>query len=375
MISSPFRFELLAVDRATRARRGRLHTPHGVVDTPVFIPVGTAGSVKTLDNRDLDELDAQLVLANTYHLYLRPGHEIVRSFGGLHGFVNRPRPFLTDSGGFQIFSLSELRKITEEGVRFASHIDGSRHLLTPELSVQIQEALGADIIMAFDECIPYPSTHEYVRQSTERTVRWTRRCLAAKTREDQALFGIVQGGMFDDLRAWSAAETVALDLPGYALGGLSVGESIEQMMHMAAFALPLLPDDRPRYVMGVGHPEDMLDLIARGADMFDCVMPTRNARTGTLYTRDGRINIRNAKYKTDGRPLDPECSCYTCRTHSRAYLRHLFLAGEPSVLRLLTLHNLTLYFDLLRGAREAIANHTYFDYHAAFRGRLGAPQS
>ncbi len=368
-----FQFDLLATDPRTAARRGRLHTPHGVVETPVFMPVGTAGSVKTLDNRDLDELDAQIILANTYHLYLRPGHEVVRDLGGLHGFANRPRPYLTDSGGFQIFSLSELRKITEEGVRFASHIDGSRHLLTPELSVEIQEALGADIIMAFDECIPYPAEHEYVRQSTERTIRWTRRCIAAKRRDDQALFGIVQGGMFEDLRAWSAAETVAFDLPGYALGGLSVGESKEQMMNMAAFALPLLPADRPRYVMGVGHPEDILDLIGRGADMFDCVMPTRNARTGTLYSRDGRINIRNAKYKTDARPLDAECRCYTCQHHSRAYLRHLFLAGEPSVLRLLTLHNLRFYFDLLRGAREAIANGTYFDYYAAFRGRLGAP--
>jgi len=367
-------FQIIAADRQTQARVGRLHTPHGMIDTPVFMPVGTAGSVKTLDNRDLDQLGVQLVLANTYHLYLRPGHEVVRDLGGLHGFTNRPRPFLTDSGGFQIFSLSALRKITEEGVRFASHINGSRHLLTPELSVQIQEALGADIIMAFDECIPYPATHEYVRQSTERTIRWTERCVAAKRRNDQALFGIVQGGMHEDLRTWSVQQTTALDLPGYAIGGLSVGESKEQMMRMAAFTTELLPVGRPRYVMGVGHPEDILQMVAMGVDMFDCVMPTRNARTGTLYTSGGRVNIRNARHKADPSPLDSECSCYTCQTHSRAYLRHLFLAGEPTVLRLLTLHNLTYYFALLDGARQAIAIGRYFDYYSAFRNRLETVQ-
>ncbi|MHA1570032.1 MAG: tRNA guanosine(34) transglycosylase Tgt [Alphaproteobacteria bacterium] len=371
-MTKPFAFELSATDERTQARVGRLHTPHGPVDTPVFMPVGTAGSVKTLDNRDLDELGAQIILANTYHLFLRPGHEIVRQLGGLHGFAGRPKPYLTDSGGFQIFSLSQLRKITEEGVRFASHIDGNRHLLTPELSVEVQEALGADIIMAFDECIPYPATEEYVRQSTERTVRWTKRCLEAKTREDQALFGIIQGGMHEDLRQLSVEQTVALDLPGYAVGGLSVGEAKDQMMQMAQFVTPLLPADRPRYVMGVGHPEDILEMIAYGADMFDCVMPTRNARTGTLYTRTGRVNIRNSRYKDDPRPLDAECGCTTCRTYSRAYLRHLFMAGEPTVLRLLTLHNLTLYFDMIVGAREAIANGTYFDYYAAFRERLSS---
>jgi len=372
-MSKPFDFELLAVDAKTKARRGRLHTPHGVVETPVFMPVGTGGSVKTLDNRDLDDLGAQIVLANTYHLFLRPGHEIVRSLGGLHGFANRPKPYLTDSGGFQIFSLSELRKITEEGVRFASHVDGTRHLLTPELSVEIQEALGADIIMAFDECIPYPATAEYVRQSTDRTLRWTTRCRDAKTRDDQALFGIIQGGMFEDLRAYSVEKTVEMDLPGYAVGGLSVGESKEQMLGMAGFTLPKLPAERPRYVMGVGHPEDILRMIAEGADMFDCVMPTRNARTGTLYTSAGRVNIRNAAHKDDPRPLDEQCRCFTCRTHSRAYLRHLFMAGEPTVLRLLTLHNLTFYFDVIRGAQEAIANGTYFDYYSALCERLTSP--
>lgn len=365
-----FTFEVLATDGRTRARRGRLQTPHGEVETPVFMPVGTAGSVKTLDNRDLEELGAQLVLANTYHLYLRPGHEVVKSLGGLHGFINRPRPYLTDSGGYQVFSLGDFRKITEEGVRFASHIDGSRHLLTPELSIAVQEALGADIIMAFDECIPFPATTEYVRQSTERTLRWTERCLRARTRDDQALFGIVQGGMDEELRRWSAERTVALDLPGYALGGLSVGESKDQMMRVAAFAAPLLPPEKPRYVMGVGHPEDILEMIAYGVDMFDCVMPTRNARTGTLYTHEGRINIRNARHKTDPAPLDPECGCPTCRTHSRAYLRHLFMAGEPSVLRLLTLHNIHFYFEMINGARAAIANGTYFDYYSAFRDKM-----
>jgi len=370
-MSNPFAFELLARDARTRARRGRLHTPHGPVETPVFMPVGTAGSVKTLDNRDLDELGAQIVLANTYHLYLRPGHETVRALGGVHGFANRRKPYLTDSGGFQIFSLSELRKITEEGVRFASHIDGSRHLLSPELSIEVQQALGADIIMAFDECIPYPAEREYVRQSTERTLRWTERCVRAKNRDDQALFGIVQGGMHEDLRAFSAEKTVEFDLPGYAIGGLSVGESKDRMMQMAAYTAPLLPENRPRYVMGVGHPEDILQMIAMGVDMFDCVMPTRNARTGSLYTRTGRVNIRNARHKIDERPLDEKCGCYTCRNHSRAYLRHLFMAGAPTVLRLLTIHNLTFYFDILHGAREAIANGTYFDYYAALCEQLG----
>jgi queuine tRNA-ribosyltransferase len=369
-MTTPFGYELLAVDARKQARRGRLHTPHGIVETPVFMPVGTAGSVKTLDNRDLDELGAQLVLANTYHLYLRPGPDVVRALGGLHGFTNCRKPFLTDSGGFQVFSLSDFRKITEEGVRFASHIDGSRHLFTPELSVEVQEALGADIIMAFDECIPYPAEEEYVRQSTERTVRWTQRCLAAKKRDDQALFGIVQGGMNEELRRWSVEQTVALDLPGYALGGLSVGESKDQMMHITAVTTPLLPANRPRYVMGVGHPEDILEMIGYGVDMFDCVMPTRNARTGTLYTSAGRLNIRNAQYKDDDRPLDPACACSTCRQYHRAYLRHLFLADEPSVLRLLTIHNLAFYFRLLDDARQAIANGTFFDYHAAFRDKL-----
>ncbi len=361
------RFEILALDGRTAARRGRLTTPHGVAETPAFMPVGTAGAVKTLDNRDLDELGAQLVLANTYHLYLRPGHEVVRDLGGLHGFAHRDKPYLTDSGGFQVFSLSDFRKITEEGVRFASHIDGSRHMFTPELSMQVQEALGADIIMAFDECIPYPAEDEYVRQSTERTWRWTRRCLDAKTRDDQALFGIVQGGMSEELRRWSAAQTTALDLAGYALGGLSVGESKPQMMRVVAFSAPLLPAEKPRYVMGVGHPEDILEMISYGIDMFDCVMPTRNARTGTLYTSTGRLNIRNAQYKTDPRPLDPACRCPTCAQYSRAYLRHLYLASEPSVLRLLTIHNLSFYFNMMEEARQAIANGAFFDYYAAFR--------
>ena len=369
-MTKPFQFDLLATCGQSRARRGRLHTPHGVVETPVFMAVGTGGAVKTLDNRDIEALGAQIVLANTYHLYLRPGHETVRELGGLHGFINRQGPFLTDSGGFQVFSLSDFRKITDEGVRFASHIDGSRHMFTPELSIQVQEALGADIIMAFDECIPYPATDEYVRQSTERTLRWTRRCVDAKTRDDQALFGIIQGGMNEDLRRHSVEQTVALDLPGYALGGLSVGESKDQMMRITRFAAPLLPEDKPRYVMGVGHPEDILEMIAAGVDMFDCVMPTRNARTGTLYTSRGRVNMRNARHKNDSSPLDEECPCYTCRNHTRAYLRHLFISGEPSVLRMLTLHNLTFYFEMMKKARQAIANGNFIDYYSAFRSKL-----
>jgi queuine tRNA-ribosyltransferase len=373
-MTTAFQFDVLATDGKTAARRGRIRTPHGEADTPAFMPVGTAGSVKTLDNRDLDELGAQLVLANTYHLFLRPGHDVVRDLGGLHGFTGRAKPYLTDSGGFQVFSLGDFRKITEEGVRFASHIDGTRHMFTPELSIEVQEALGADIIMAFDECIPYPAEDEYVRQSTERTVRWTRRCLGAKTRGDQALFGIVQGGMSEELRRWSVEQTTALDLDGYALGGLSVGESKPQMMHIAAFAAPLLPAEKPRYVMGVGHPEDILEMISFGVDMFDCVMPTRNARTGTIYTSAGRLNIRNACHKTDARPLDAECACPTCARHSRAYLRHLFLAGEPSALRLLTIHNLSFYFAMMAAARRAIANGAFFDYHAAFREKLASSE-
>ncbi len=373
-MTEPFRYEMLTTDPGSAARRGRLHTPHGVVETPVFMPVGTGGAVKTLDNRDLEALDARIILANTYHLYLRPGHEIVRDLGGLHGFLNRDGVFLTDSGGFQVFSLSDSRKITEEGVRFASHIDGSRHLFTPELSLAVQEALGADIIMAFDECIPYPATDEYVRQSTERTLRWTKRCLDAKTRDDQALFGIVQGGMNEDLRRYSVEKTIELDLPGYALDGLSVGESKEQMLRIARFAAPLLPADKPRYVMGVGHPEDILEMIAAGVDMFDCVMPTRNARTGTLYTSRGRVNMRNAVHKNDPAPLDPECPCFTCQNHSRAYLRHLFISGEPSVLRLLTIHNLTFYLNMMTAARQAIADGCFAEYLADFRQANPAPK-
>ncbi|RME37917.1 MAG: tRNA guanosine(34) transglycosylase Tgt, partial [Deltaproteobacteria bacterium] len=317
-------FELLAEDKGTAARRGRLHTRRGTVETPVFMPVGTQATVKGMLPETLAQIGAQILLGNTYHLYLRPGHELVKQLGGLHRFMNWSGPILTDSGGFQVFSLGELRKIDEDGVTFQSHIDGSRHRLTPESSIEIQQALGADIVMAFDECIPWPAERSYVAESTARSGRWARRCRQAHRRDGSALFGIVQGGMDMDLRRASAEELMAIGFDGYALGGLSVGEETEQMYDIMAQALPLLPADQPRYVMGVGTPENLIEGIARGADMFDCVMPTRNARNGVLFTSFGRISIKQARYRDDDGPVDPACTCYVCRHYSRAYLRHLF---------------------------------------------------
>lgn len=354
-MSQPFRFELLSRDGQTAARRGRLSTPHGMVETPVFMPVGTGGSVKTLDNRDLDELDAQIILANTYHLYLRPGHETVRDLGGIHGFMNRARPVLSDSGGFQVFSLGDFCKISEEGVRFASHIDGSRHLFTPELSIQVQEALGADIIMAFDECTPYPASHQECRSSMELTLGWavrSRRALAGPA--PPWLFGIVQGGVYPDLRRECAERMLELDFPGYALGGLSVGEPKPLMDEIVAAATPLLPHRKPRYLMGVGTPEDLFRAVGQGIDMFDCVMPTRNARNGCLFTRDGRIVIKNARYASDDGPIDPECGCLVCRRYSRAYLRHLHNTSEMLGATLNTFHNLYFYLDIMNQIRQSI---------------------
>ncbi len=330
-------------------------TARGVIETPVFMPVGTLGTVKGVLPEALRQVGAQIILANTYHLFLRPGHETVRRLGGLHRFMNWDRPILTDSGGFQVFSLGELRKISEEGVVFQSHLDGSAHLLTPELSVAVQEALGADIVMAFDECIPYPSPKDYVRRSTELSGRWARRCKdALSSGGDAALFGIVQGGMFPDLRRQSAEELQEIGFDGYAVGGLSVGEEAPVMYEAMDCTLPLLPEQQPRYVMGVGTPENLIEGISRGVDMFDCVMPTRNARNGVLFTTFGKISIKQARFAEDQLPIDPVCSCYVCRHYTRAYLRHLYQSKEILSSVLNTHHNLHYYLDLMAQARTAI---------------------
>ena len=359
------RFALLAQDGA--ARRGRLETPHGAVETPVFMPVGTAASVKTLSPQDLGDLGARIVLANTYHLYLRPGHERIRRLGGLHRFMAWPGAILTDSGGFQVYSLqaggeggTSLVTVREEGVTFRSHIDGSRHFLSPEASIGVQLDLGADVVMAFDECPPARAGRDYHEASLARTQRWLVRCRDAWRTvepphgERPALFGIAQGGLFPDLRQRAIEEAAALDLPGYALGGYAVGEEPAEMWEGVARDAPRLPGDRPRYLMGVGTPEDLLAGVAAGVDMFDCVLPTRCARNGLLFTTRGRLNVKNARHAEDQRPIDPACGCYACRTFTRAYLRHLFRAGEILALRLNTLHNLHHYLTLMEGVRRAI---------------------
>ncbi|MCF6092751.1 tRNA guanosine(34) transglycosylase Tgt [Microaerobacter geothermalis] len=361
------RYELIKTCKQTGARLGRLHTPHGVVDTPVFMPVGTQASVKAMGPEELKELGARIILSNTYHLFLRPGHEIVKEAGGLHSFMNWDGAILTDSGGFQVFSLSQLRKITEEGVIFRSHLSGEKLFIGPEKAMEIQNALGADIIMAFDECPPYPAEWEYVKQSLERTTRWGKRCLEAHQRkEDQALFGIVQGGVYRDLREQSAAELMELDFPGYAVGGLSVGEPKELMNEVLDFTVPLLPKDKPRYLMGVGSPDALFDGVIRGIDMFDCVLPTRIARNGTTMTSRGRLVIRNAQYAKDFGPLDPDCDCYTCRNYTRAYIRHLIKADEIFGIRLTTYHNLYFLVHLMEEIRKAIAEDRLRDYQHQF---------
>jgi queuine tRNA-ribosyltransferase len=358
------------------ARAGRLTTPHGVVSTPAFMPVGTTGAVKAVTLADLENVGAEILLANTYHLMLRPGDELVAEMGGLHGFTGWQRPILTDSGGYQVFSLSGLRVLTEEGVAFRSHLDGSRHLLTPERSIEIQRRLGADVIMAFDECPPYPAPPEAVLEAVERTTRWARRCREAFDRGQtgtQWLFGILQGGVHPDLRERSAAEIVALDFPGNAVGGLSVGEPKEDMWKVLDHLQGRLPEAKPRYLMGVGTPADLVEGVARGIDLFDCVLPTRNARNGQLFTRQGRINIRNARYRRDDRPPDPGCACPTCRRASRAYLRHLHLAGEITAASLMTVHNLFHYLDTLRLVRENIVLGRFQEFRGEWLRSLAAP--
>lgn len=354
-MGNPLNFSITARDPGSAARTGAITTPHGSIPTPIFMPVGTQATVKSLTPDDLQQVGARIILGNTYHLYLRPGHELIRQLGGLHRFMQWPGPILTDSGGFQVFSLGELRKISEDGVKFQSHIDGSYHFISPETSIAIQEALGADIIMCFDECPPSPADFGYVEKSLQMTTRWARRCKEAQTRTDQALFGIVQGGIFPELRARSMQELLEIGFDGYALGGVSVGEEKERMLEVMNFSADFFPADKPRYVMGIGTPEDLIEGIHAGYDMFDCVMPTRNARNGMLFTSFGRVNIKRGEFLDDPSPLDPECSCYVCRTFSRAYLRHLFRCGEILSARLNTLHNLHYYLDLMAAARTAIA--------------------
>ncbi len=360
-------FDLLHQDPGSAARRARLTLPHGIVETPIFMPVGTAASVKAIAPDDLDAIGAQIILGNTYHLFLRPGHELIQRHGGLHGFMSWPKPILTDSGGFQVYSLAAARKISEEGVVFRSHLDGSKKLLTPEISIEIQEALGADVIMAFDECPPAGSPRRYFEDSLDRTTRWARRCKDAWHPDGpSSLFGIVQGGLHPDLRKRHAEEIGALDLPGTALGGYSVGEPIPAMYESVATSAPLLPAHKPRYLMGVGTPEDLVTCVGLGIDMFDCVLPTRTARNARLYTSEGIINIKNARYADDPAPLDPACRCYTCRTFSRAYLRHLYAAKELLAYRLNSIHNLAFFLDLMAEVRLAIEEHRFASWSKAW---------
>ncbi len=366
------RFDIQAVCPDTGARAGLIHTAHGTIETPVFMPVGTQATVKGVLQRDLEvELDAQIILANTYHLFLRPGHELIRQLGGLHRFMSWPRPILTDSGGFQVFSLSDLRKVTDEGVLFRSHLNGDAHMFTPESAVDVQLALGSDILMAFDECLAYPATHAASKLAMRRTVDWARRGWRrfSDSGSQAALFPIVQGGMFPDLRAECVQELLDLPAPGYAIGGLSVGEPRALSLEITEATSPLLSPDRPRYVMGVGLPEELPEYVARGIDMMDCVMPTRNARNGCLFTSQGRVIIKQARYRDDPAPVDAACTCYTCRTFSRAYLRHLFQAGEMVFSTLATLHNLNHYLDTMRQMRQAILLGRFSSYLDSVRSK------
>ncbi|RJG21227.1 tRNA guanosine(34) transglycosylase Tgt [Paenibacillus thiaminolyticus] len=360
-------YELIKTCKQTGSRLGIVHTPHGSFETPTFMPVGTQATVKTMSPEELKEMHAKIILSNTYHLFLRPGHEIVREAGGLHKFMNWDRAILTDSGGFQVFSLSEMRSIEEEGVHFRSHLNGDKLFISPEKAMEIQNALGSDIMMAFDECAPYPAEHSYVKHSLERTTRWAERCLNSHARpHDQALFAIVQGGMYEDLRIQSAKDLTSMDFPGYAIGGLSVGESKPLMYEVLETTVPLLPDSKPRYLMGVGSPDALVEGSMRGIDMFDCVLPTRIARNGTTMTSQGRLVVRNAKFTRDFGPLDPNCDCYTCRNYSRAYLRHLIKADETFGLRLTTYHNLYFLLNLMRQVREAIREDRLRDFRDEF---------
>lgn len=366
------RYELLKTCKQTGARLGKVHTPHGSFDTPVFMPVGTLATVKTMSPEELKDMKAGIILSNTYHLWLRPGHEIVKEAGGLHKFMNWDRAILTDSGGFQVFSLSEFRKIEEEGVHFRNHLNGDKLFLSPEKAMEIQNALGSDIMMAFDECPPYPAEYDYMKKSVDRTSRWAERCLKAHKRPtDQGLFGIVQGGEYEQLRKQSAKDLVSLDFPGYAIGGLSVGEPKDVMNRVLEFTTPSLPANKPRYLMGVGSPDSLIDAAIRGIDMFDCVLPTRIARNGTLMTSEGRLVVKNSKYARDFRPIDEKCNCYTCRNYSRAYIRHLLKCEETFGLRLTSYHNLYFLLELMEQVRQAISDDRLGDFRKEFFERYG----
>lgn len=352
------------------ARRGEVATKHGMVQTPVFMPVGTQASVKAVTVENLVDIGAQIILGNTYHLFIRPGHALIERFGGLHGFMNWDRPILTDSGGFQIFSLKELATITEEGATFRSHLDGSKKFLSPEDAVKVQESLGADIMMCLDTCIPYPADRSQTVESTALTGRWARRCREAHRKKEQLLFGITQGGMYPELRKESAETLIEIGFDGYAIGGLSVGESKQQMHDMTEATVAHLPDEQPVYLMGVGTPEDLVEGVWRGVDMFDCVMPTRNARNGTLFTSSGKVVIKNSRHREDQAPVDERCGCYTCRNYSRAYLRHLFVSREILAYHLNTIHNLYYYLNLMQEIREAIEKDSFASFRNDFYGRL-----
>lgn len=360
-------YELIKTCKQTGARLGKVHTPHGSFDTPMFMPVGTLATVKTMSPEELIEMNAQIILSNTYHLWLRPGEDIVEEAGGLHGFMNWNRPILTDSGGFQVFSLSKIRDIQEEGVHFRHHLSGEKLFFSPEIAMQVQNALGSDIMMVLDECPPYPASYEYMEKSIARTSRWAERSLKAHTRShDQGLFGIIQGGEYIDLRKQSAKDLISLDFPGYAIGGLSVGEPKELMNHVLEEIAPIMPANKPRYLMGVGSADSLIDGAIRGIDMFDCVLPTRIARNGTCMTSNGRLVVRNAKYARDFSPIDENCDCYTCRNYSRAYIRHLIHTNEIFGFRLTTYHNLYFLLKLMEQVREAIKEDRLLDFRNAF---------
>ena len=363
-----FKFSVHTQDTITSARTGELTLPHGTIKTPVFMPVGTLGSVKATSPEELENIGFDIILGNTYHLYLRPGDELIKKAGGLHSFINWDRNMLTDSGGFQVMSLQQFRKITEQGIEFQSHIDGSYHLFSPERVMEIEHNLGADIIMVLDECAPHPCTKEYAKESAEMSVRWAKRCKIKHEQlgGEQSLFGIVQGSIYDDLREENAKELISIDFPGYAIGGLAVGENKEDMLRIVNLMDRVLPKNRPRYLMGVGTPLDLLENIEHGVDMFDCVMPTRHARNGQAFTRDGRLTVRNGKYKEDFRPIQDDCDCYACRNFSRAYIRHLINVKEILGIRLTTIHNLTFYNTLIKEIREAINSGTFSEYKNNF---------